>query len=61
MFLTHYIFLDQSLSRFGEIQNGFFMHIVPDRNSYRGIFHCQTLQGNSSVTNGNPVCLDPWH
>ena len=31
------------------------MHIVPNRDNYQGIFHCQTLQGISSVTNGNPV------
>ena len=34
------------------------MYIVSDRDSDRGIFHCQTLQGISSVTNGNPVCWD---
>ena len=34
------------------------MYIVSDRDSHRGIFHCQTLQGISSVTNGNPVCWD---
>ena len=61
MFLTHYILIHQSLSGFCQIQNGFVMHIVPDRDSHRGIFHCQTLQGISSVTNGNPVFWDAWH